>query len=778
MITPQQQQQIDQLTKGTNFAKPVAQNNTWSGFDQLTSANKPQNATTPITNMPDNPDHQEAIDLINGKIDTGKQGVLHNLGSSVVDATKKIGGEFKDAFNDSVDTTADAMNGKINPFPAGMKIAANFMDPLLVKPTNEVMNATGIGKLSQGVFHGLDHVVDFLTGKPQGTTTANGEKMSAEAEQTYNAWKEAHPDAANALEAMGTATQAGMNVAGAEQIGSSIKDAVPTILDNAKTGAGKVGDMATNAGNKIAETASNLSNKFKFKTPASDIVADPTQSKYYKGNIDAWNKPVNTPTATFNAATKVATKATASGNDVGETLTKLGISPESTITDGRYDTTEVSQGIREDTGKLSSDLLRPSLKQADLSTPKTPVQDVIDSAKQNITSDKSLTAGNKARLLKNIDAEGAALTKANPDGLGLENMLDNKITYDKNAGYSPVNDIATNLEATKNKALADAFRSTLEAKAPPDINIPEFNAELQKQYQAADYLDALNNKKAPITRGQATLKTGAKILGAKVGSTFGGGILGGVAGYHIGGMIDDLFTNMPSAARETFLRNLQVSNPEAFQAVSDYMGKEQAAQMTRLKLPEPGQSTSPINLPGDTQVPMGTEEVANMKRSTIGEGNQTLKESSLIKEATNYKSAEEFIKAQPTAYHGSPVELKQFHNKSGAFFTDSMEDASGFGGNTDNVYEGVLNFKKPLVIDANGAKWDNLNTKYGKSTQEVISNAQKDGYDGVVFKNIVDNVMDTEGEGGQSTISYAYKPKDVFLNESQLTDIWKKAHGK
>lgn len=140
------------------------------------------------------------------------------------------------------------------------------------------------------------------------------------------------------------------------------------------------------------------------------------------------------------------------------------------------------------------------------------------------------------------------------------------------------------------------------------------------------------------------------------------------------------------------------------------------------------------------------------------------------------KSAEEFVKSRELSYHGSPTPLKQFHNKNGVFFTNSMEDASGFGGNPDNVYEGHLNFKKPLVIDAKGAKWDELNTKYGKSTQQVISNAQKDGFDGIVFKNIVDNAGDTADFGGQSTVSYAYKPKTSFLNESQLTDFWNKAH--
>lgn len=171
---------------------------------------------------------------------------------------------------------------------------------------------------------------------------------------------------------------------------------------------------------------------------------------------------------------------------------------------------------------------------------------------------------------------------------------------------------------------------------------------------------------------------------------------------------------------------------------------------------------------------LGIEDVSKkpgFKSPAVGEA-------ALIQEAKKYNSAEEFVNKQIPVFHGSRVPLKRFSNKKGGvFFTSEYADATGYSGGAENVYEGYLNFKKPLIIDAKGAKWDKLNTKYGKSTQEVIGKAEKDGYDGVVFKNIVDNVMDTEGMG-KSTVYYAYKPEDAFLNESQLTDIWNKAHKK
>jgi len=146
----------------------------------------------------------------------------------------------------------------------------------------------------------------------------------------------------------------------------------------------------------------------------------------------------------------------------------------------------------------------------------------------------------------------------------------------------------------------------------------------------------------------------------------------------------------------------------------------------------------------------------------------------LAQEAKKYKSAEEFVEAQPIVYHGSPEPLQKFE-KRGAFFTEEYADATGFAGSPDNVYEGYLNLKKPLVVDAKGAKWDNIDSSFGKSTQEIISNAEKTKkYDGVVFKDVIDNIADDVEAGIPGTISYPFNANKSFINESQLTDIFNK----
>ncbi len=46
----------------------------------------------------------------------------------------------------------------------------------------------------------------------------------------------------------------------------------------------------------------------------------------------------------------------------------------------------------------------------------------------------------------------------------------------------------------------------VEKKAPADLPIKEFNAELQKKYQMADYLESLHGKNVPKGTASKLLK--------------------------------------------------------------------------------------------------------------------------------------------------------------------------------------------------------------------------------------------------------------------------------
>lgn len=318
------------------------------------------------------------------------------------------------------------------------------------------------------------------------------------------------------------------------------------------------------------------------------------QEKYINQALNDWKEPIKANETKFNKATDVYNNAQKSGHDIADTLVKNKIKLDNNIENGQYATAETADQIRADAGKTSHELLRPSLQQADYTTPKTPVSDIIKGTIEDIKNSKGLTPGNTEAQIAKATSEGEALARKYPDGMSLTDMHDNKITYASNGKYSPVGDVNVNNAAGVNRAFGRTMGHLVETKAPPELPVHKFNAELTKQYQVADYLDMLDKKKVPQSILSKIAKTTAKVIGAATGHGLGGGLLGGVGGYHIGGMVESMFENMPNPVKGYFLDSLSKTNPEAFNAVRNYLGEEQAAQLTR-KAPPPG-----------NQIPLGS----------------------------------------------------------------------------------------------------------------------------------------------------------------------------
>jgi hypothetical protein len=89
--------------------------------------------------------------------------------------------------------------------------------------------------------------------------------------------------------------------------------------------------------------------------------------------------------------------------------------------------------------------------------------------------------------------------------------------------------------------------------------------------------------------------------------------------------------------------------------------------------------------------------------------------------------------------------------------------ADGYA-NGEYVYEVYLSIKKPLIVDCKGKKWNKLKTKFGLSTQEVVSNTDTNKYDGVIFINIKDSWIDDE-DYQDASIVY------VTFNSNQIKSI-------
>ena len=180
-----------------------------------------------------------------------------------------------------------------------------------------------------------------------------------------------------------------------------------------------------------------------------------------------------------------------------------------------------------------------------------------------------------------------------------------------------------------------------------------------------------------------------------------------------------------------------------------------------------------------TPLPDAPEDAEALKAKVLAPKNTTKRQSKehpLAVEAKKYENAEDFANAQRVLYHGSRYELDHFEAR-GAFFTDDWNNADGYAAG-EHVYEGYLILKNPLVIDCNGKKWDDLDTPYGASTQDVIGNVDRKKYDGVVFENVKDDWIDDADYQDPGTVYYAFNAKKAFINSSQLADFYNKAHGK
>lgn len=95
-------------------------------------------------------------------------------------------------------------------------------------------------------------------------------------------------------------------------------------------------------------------------------------------------------------------------------------------------------------------------------------------------------------------------------------------------------------------------------------------------------------------------------------------------------------------------------------------------------------------------------------------------------------------KSYDTEYKKFTVFKRQYDEQVGHFFNDDVDNAGGYGSFLYSVY---LKTNKPLVIDCNGQNYASI-VFDGKEmdTYEWAKYAKRNGYDGIIFKNISDGV--------------------------------------
>lgn len=110
-------------------------------------------------------------------------------------------------------------------------------------------------------------------------------------------------------------------------------------------------------------------------------------------------------------------------------------------------------------------------------------------------------------------------------------------------------------------------------------------------------------------------------------------------------------------------------------------------------------------------------------------------------------------------YHGSQNKIGKFHDGM-TFFTDDYYNADGYAGG-EYVYDVYLSIQKPLIIDAEDKKWNELELPEGMTTVEIAGKIDKSKYDGVIFYNIKDSWIDDVDYQDAGTIYVVFSAKQI-----------------
>lgn len=364
---------------------------------------------------------------------------------------------------------------------------------------------------------------------------------------------------------------------------------------DAKTGVSKAISSAVNDTVQKGTDVVNAINDSMTTTPEEKAAAQTAQQTQERAKVVSdWTKPTIDPSASFDKARFVLNK----DPEIPNTLVNLGANPIASIEDGKYNTADTAQSIRDNMGQKSAELLRPALQAADASTPPIEANDILAPALSSIENQPGLTP----TMLKAIRAKvGSMISDIGEEyggQLSLTDQLDEKINHDANAGYNPTKSDADNITAVSNRAVANGLRTTLEENAPAGVDVKNFNAELAKNYRAADYLDALHGKKAPVSLVQSAVRYISKIAGARTAGLIGGGdLVSELVGYKVGGALEKLVENMTNPMRDAFLKDIKSKTSlEAFTKVQNYINSVKESATNIVKLPE-GQPLGSVKNP-------------------------------------------------------------------------------------------------------------------------------------------------------------------------------------
>lgn len=323
-------------------------------------------------------------------------------------------------------------------------------------------------------------------------------------------------------------------------------------------------------------------------------VKTPTEH-YQAKNVSDIVRPTTVNEPKYSKATRVFEDAKGKGIDLGEVAKERGIIHDQLAEGGKYNTTDVVDNLKQANYEVSDRIARPAIAAAEGGVERVPVSEVRAKMLKQVNDIPStqITPDDRAKMLSSINRRYAAngpVSSEFPEGMTLTNLHDSRIISAKNGGYKPGGSTSDALKAQLSREEGRVYSSIFDNKIPEEVGMKPFRKELEKNFLLADYLDELHQKKVPA----GITKKAVRLFGRAVAATAGGkigGFPGSILGSQYGDMLFSSFEALPNPIKMHVLQSVKVEDPKIFQELVNYIGKEKAAQLTRLQLPAAGQSS-------------------------------------------------------------------------------------------------------------------------------------------------------------------------------------------
>lgn len=358
---------------------------------------------------------------------------------------------------------------------------------------------------------------------------------------------------------------------------------------------GGVGKVFTGAKNAAAKQYPNASLTKHFEGINERDIVRPTTI----------NKP------SYAKATAVYNTAKARGIDLDKAATERRIIHDELIGDGKYNTLDTADNLRQQNYKDGSEIIRPALKEIEPGVALIPISDVRQSMIDRITSQPASKFRPEVRekMIRDIEtryADSSAEARAHPNGYSLTDLHDSRISAGGDGKYTPgVSTPPAVYKARLARQEEAVFKDLFDKTIPANSGLDGIRKEFEKNFLLADYLKALHGKDVPAGATKKAVRLFGRATGAIVGGKFGG-FSGSIFGSSAGDFLFKSFTALPNPLKQAVLSRLQAEKSPAFEVLRKYLGEQETARLLRKALPAGGSSSYKEEAPTIFTTPRGS----------------------------------------------------------------------------------------------------------------------------------------------------------------------------